>query len=132
MGRKKKHKKPPAQSASWYANKRPVIFFGLKFCAVLSVLCLLSLAPHFQRAVADLSVVDARIARAILRVLGEETDVTNATLHSERLWMESDRPSDRLDSCGSSSLETEAAGIVLWVAHGTGLHRFVADLLCLV
>jgi len=84
MGRRKKRKKPASQAGSWYADKRPVFLFGLRFCASLGVLYLLSLTSPYQQAVSHVPVADARLASAILRALGEENDVANATLYSAR------------------------------------------------
>jgi exosortase/archaeosortase family protein len=84
MGRRKKQKKPAPQAGSWYANKRPVFLFGLRFCASLGVLYLLSLTPLYQQTVSRLPVADARLASGILRALGETNAVSDATLHSTR------------------------------------------------
>jgi len=88
--RRKQTPRPPAPRSlkrigqSWYESKAPLFQFCLKFCASLAVLYALTFTPACQRLVAISSLANARLASAILDRIGENTQVTGATIWSPR------------------------------------------------
>jgi exosortase/archaeosortase family protein len=89
VGRRKKTSKAPPRGRSarevlteWYVGKRPVFVFGLKFAGVLALLYVVSLAPFWERVQDGYLSALARLAGGLLRGVGEENQLTGATIWS--------------------------------------------------
>ncbi|HEY3900142.1 MAG TPA: archaeosortase/exosortase family protein [Chthoniobacter sp.] len=85
--RRKAPPKAPPRSAkqiwkSWYESKAPLVQFCLKFCGLLIFFYTLSFLPVYHRILDATLTINARLASALLDRLGENTQVTNATIWS--------------------------------------------------
>ena len=71
---------PGAVLRGWYADKAPLLLFGLKFGALTALFYLVLLIPALQKMVAALTVGEARLAGALLNLIGQHNQVAGSTL----------------------------------------------------
>jgi exosortase/archaeosortase family protein len=99
---RKKHPKNPGLSLkarwlSWYADRSPVLRFGLKFGAALTLFYALLSTSFFDRALYSYLEANAWLANAILRGLGQPTHVSEVTIQSPQFAMAIRRGCDAVE-----------------------------------
>ena len=66
----------------WYAGRAPLLHFGVKFCALITLFYLVLLLPACQRMVHAVTLIDARLCGAMLNLIGQHNRVIDGTLWS--------------------------------------------------
>ena len=103
MSRSKKNRSrksglsPKARWLAWYESRSPVFRFGLKFGLLLILLYVLLAVPFFDRALYGYLEVNAWLANAILRGLGQPTVVSEVTIQSPHFVMAIRRGCDAVE-----------------------------------
>jgi len=88
---------PKARWLAWYESRSPVFRFGLKFGLLLILLYVLLAVPFFDRALYGYLEVNAWLANAILRGLGQPTVVSEVTIQSPHFVMAIRRGCDAVE-----------------------------------
>lgn len=82
---------------SWYAGKRQVLWFGVKFAAMMALYYGLILVPIFDRLLYDYLCATARLSNSILNWLGQGTSVSEVTIRSAHYALAIQRGCDALE-----------------------------------
>ncbi len=103
MSRGKKKQKKSAEPSlkaewqSWFAAKKPVFLFGLKFGVLLALFYGLLATPFCERILYSYLEANAWLANAILSGLGQDTHVSEVTIQSPRFAMAIRRGCDAVE-----------------------------------
>lgn len=74
---------PPLRALRrWYEGKAPLLHFGVKFCALITLFYLVLLLPAAKHMVEAVTAVDARASGALLNLIGQHNRVIDGTLWS--------------------------------------------------
>ncbi len=101
-GKKQRPGTTPETSAqarwrTWYADRRPVLQFGLKFGVLLVLLYVLLAMPFFDRALYAYLEANAWLANGILCALGQHTHVSEVIIQSPKFAMAIRRGCDAVE-----------------------------------
>ena len=100
--KKKKNQKSPRRSLrsslqAWYANKGPVLRFGLKFGFLMVVFYALLATPYFDRMLYWYLEANAWLSNALLDAMGQNTRVSGVTIQSPQFAVSIERGCDAVE-----------------------------------
>lgn len=86
-----------AEWRNWFENKKPVLFFALKFGALIALFYGLLATPFFNRALYAYLEANAWLANGILNALGQHSHLSEITIASPRFSLTVRRGCDAVE-----------------------------------
>ena len=86
-----------AEWGAWYATKKPVFYFALKFVGLIALLYALLATSFFDRALYSYLEANAWLANGILHAMGQDTHLSEITITSSRFAMTIRRGCDAVE-----------------------------------
>jgi exosortase/archaeosortase family protein len=96
-GRKRAEPSLRAEWLSWYESKASVLWFGLKFGALIIVLYILLSLPFFDRMLYFYLEANAWLSNLILNILGQQTHLSGIVIRSPRFAVSIERGCDAVE-----------------------------------